>query len=656
MSSYITELSELQFSDLVDIKNFSTILENFFQVTGIPNGLVDPDGTILSQAGWMDACTKFHRSNPISNDACKASNISLMSDSNEHQACSSLCKNGLINYATPIIIEEHQLATLFLGQILHSEPDLNFFRSQAEKFNYDEEAYINSILKIPVIDKKTIQPLIDCLVNMAKVLIENGLANYRQKSLEYRQLQLEDILDSSPVATGWADASGKLHYLSNQFINLFGYTLEEIPTIEHWLQLSFLNTPYRNTEIKPWLDNVLQTRCNSTELESLEISANCKDGVLRRMLMNISWASDRLLISFTDITKHWQSEQRNLVRDKLLKMVATAAPIDETLTALIQQIETESKDAICSVVLLDKDSKCLYNPIAPNLPDFYNNAIDGVKIGVGVGSCGTAAYLGTRVIVDNISTHEYWKDYHQLAEQAGLQSCWSEPIISSSDEVLGTFAIYHAYPCGPSPAEIESITFAANLASIAIENQYTQNELKRQAYFDDLTGLANRRHFIEQAQNEITRSCRYKETLSIIMMDIDNFKKVNDTYGHKIGDRVLEALASVSLTTLRSIDIIGRIGGEEFAILLPNTDIERAEEVAERLRANLAEYQLTINANSIVKFTVSLGVTSYNSNEDISLDSLLHQADQALYQAKNEGRNRIVTYTALMSGDAYENF
>jgi len=665
MSSEHGDISQFQFKDLVDVHTFSTILDGFFQATGIPNGLVGPNGELLSQAGWMDACEKFHRKNAVSNQYCQESNISLMSELNQGSVCGNCCKNGLIDYATPIVIEGQQLATLFLGQVLHTEPNLEFFRAQAKRFNYDEEAYIASILKIPVVDERTVKPLMDCLVDIAKVLAESGLSNYQkivlshqnekiQNSLDStkkRQIQLEDILDSSPVAIGFTDTTGKIEYVNRQFTLLFGYTLNEITNTNDWNLLAYPDEDFRQSVIYPWQESVKSSRNSSNEAENIEVNIRCKDGLTRRILMHASWAGEHILTNFTDISEHWHAEQRNTARNKLLELIAKASPLTEILTALVQQIESESYSSICSILLLDKEGKHLTQPIAPNLPDFYNQAVDGLEIGEGIGSCGTAAYRGERVIVENILTHEYWQNYLPLAEQAGVQACWSEPIISSQGKVLGSFAIYHSEPRTPSESDIEIITFAANLASIAIENQYTHDELKRQAYYDYLTGLANRRYFMEQAQSELSRSSRYQEALSIIMMDIDHFKKVNDTHGHKAGDKVLEVLARISLETLRSIDIIGRIGGEEFAIILPNTDLYQAEEVAERLRTRLAQTPVELTTNSSIHFTASLGVTSYNSNEDISLDSLLNQADQALYQAKNQGRNRVVNYMTLMSVD-----
>ncbi len=167
-----------------------------------------------------------------------------------------------------------------------------------------------------------------------------------------------------------------------------------------------------------------------------------------------------------------------------------------------------------------------------------------------------------------------------------------------------------------------------------------EQELERRAHTDYLTGVSNRGHFKEKAELELTRAIRYQNDLSIFMMDIDHFKLINDNHGHKAGDLVLKKLAEICRQTLREIDVIGRIGGEEFAILLPETNIEEATEVAERLRSELAGTKVPIDDGLPLHFTVSIGVSTLISPND-KIDVLLHMADKALYEAKHQGRNKV---------------
>lgn len=635
------------FRDLVDIDAFDRLMESFYKATGIPNGLISEEGEILSQAGWTKACGQFHRANAQTNQQCQQSNFELIQKLHEGEIACAKCKNGLIDYATPIVIEGERLATLFLGQVLNESPDMNFFRNRSEEFQYDQARYMEAIAEVPIVENERMEALMACLVVMAQMLASNGLARLREAQMEHdlnrsteQRIQLKDLLDSSPIGIGWSTLDGKIEYINHQFTKLFGYELEDIPDIDTWYLKAYPDATYRETVVIPWFKSVIRAYENGTTPPELEGNITCKDGSERHIVVRISWVGDKRLVSFSDMTAHWKSEQRNRAHDRMLEMVAKGAPLSEILYTIVQTIESEDSSSLCSILLLDAEGKHLLSGAAPSLPDFYNDAINGVEIGVGVGSCGTAAFIGKRVVVEDIMNHEYWKPYAQLAQSAGLGACWSEPIISSDGQVLGTFAIYHTQPTAPEEKDIERINFAANLTAVAIENKNVREELERRAYNDYLTGLATRRHFFERAEEEIARHTRHGGALSVLMFDIDNFKQINDLYGHSTGDLVLKKIAHITMETLREIDLIGRIGGEEFAVLLPETGLEEAMVVAERLRKAIEEGEVILNEGLSPRFSASFGVTSAGERS-INIDMLLNRADKALYEAKESGRNRV---------------
>ena len=170
-----------------------------------------------------------------------------------------------------------------------------------------------------------------------------------------------------------------------------------------------------------------------------------------------------------DITAIKQAEKFEQFRSRTLELLAQDVPHTDILAAIVRGVEQLYPAMLCSILLLDSEGRRLGNGVAFSLPEFYNNAIEGLEIGMGAGSCGTAAFTGERVIVDDIATHPYWAPFKELAAQAGLGACWSQPIRSSSGHVLGTFAIYHHEARTPDELEITTIEQAANLASIAID-------------------------------------------------------------------------------------------------------------------------------------------------------------------------------------------
>ena len=180
----------------------------------------------------------------------------------------------------------------------------------------------------------------------------------------------------------------------------------------------------------------------------------------------------------------------------------------------------------------------------------------------------------------------------------------------------------------------------ASQAAVALDNARLHDVVQRQAITDDLTGLVNRRRFIEALDAEVERARRFGAPLTIVLADLDNFKQVNDEFGHHGGDVVLRAFADLIRSHVRDVDVSGRIGGEEFAILLPETDRAGAAHVAERMRRSLNSVPISISEESAIHAASSFGVAELAPEQ--SGDDLFREADAALYRAKNEGKNRVV--------------
>lgn len=171
-----------------------------------------------------------------------------------------------------------------------------------------------------------------------------------------------------------------------------------------------------------------------------------------------------------------------------------------------------------------------------------------------------------------------------------------------------------------------------------------QNKLLEQlANQDMLTGLYNRRQLSDTLKQEIERCKRYDTDLSIIMLDLDHFKNVNDTFGHEFGDYVIKEFANRILSCIRQVDLAFRVGGEEFLVLLPQTDLSGATATAEKIRRHCAEKQFQHDAHSVI-ITVSIGVTAYREHPPKHREEMICHADHALYAAKKQGRNQVVVY------------
>jgi len=167
------------------------------------------------------------------------------------------------------------------------------------------------------------------------------------------------------------------------------------------------------------------------------------------------------------------------LHNQVLKSISQGGSLPAVLDELVRRVEELHPGCLCSILLVDAEGKHLHHGAGPSLPDFYNRAIDGIVIGDGVGSCGTAAYRGERVIVEDIQQHPYWAPYCELAARAGLGACWSQPFKDRDGRVLGTFGIYHPVPMRPTAAEITLIEDYASLACVAVERQRTEEALQQ---------------------------------------------------------------------------------------------------------------------------------------------------------------------------------
>jgi diguanylate cyclase (GGDEF)-like protein len=199
-----------------------------------------------------------------------------------------------------------------------------------------------------------------------------------------------------------------------------------------------------------------------------------------------------------------------------------------------------------------------------------------------------------------------------------------------------------------TPAQREILLYLAGQVSSSIENIVLHERVSEQAVTDELTGLSNNRGFHQLIAKEATRAKRFDHVLSLIMLDIDNFKQINDTYGHLQGDMVLREVARVLRQSSREIDEPARYGGEEMAVALPQTDLEGAYQFAERVRRRIEALDLPVpGGNGSVRVTASFGVASLATAGSADKDHLVAAADAALYEAKRAGKNRTVRASAV---------
>lgn len=250
--------------------------------------------------------------------------------------------------------------------------------------------------------------------------------------------------------------------------------------------------------------------------------------------------------------------------------------------------------------------------------------------------------LGERL--DILLPERFQMQHDMLVQEFGMGDTRHKPSAERSHQIYGRRKDGEEFVAS---SEIFSIGAAddryfATIMRDVSHNRKTEEELLRLAATDPLTGCFNRREFSAIAEREALRASRYHHPLSILMLDLDYFKRLNDTYGHAAGDKALQRFTMICTNALRNVDIFGRWGGEEFVALLPETDLQGATVIAERLRKLTSDNILTFNDHKI-NFSVSIGIAEFKDGET-TVDTAMSRADTAVYDAKKAGRNRISVF------------
>ena len=306
---------------------------------------------------------------------------------------------------------------------------------------------------------------------------------------------------------------------------------------------------------------------------------------------------------------HWQ-------HDLLGSIEVGLAVLDRNYNVLVwnQFMENHS-----GVLPSEIRNKCLFDYFAEIDQDWFKRKAESVF------NLNSAAYI-------------IWEQRPYLFKFAS-----NRPITSASNTMFQNITLF---PLASLKDEVEQICLVVyDVTDEAMNKKGIETlnaELQKISRVDGLTGLFNRRFWEEQFEREYKRLMRSGKPASVIMLDIDHFKKINDTYGHPAGDHIIKTLARIIKTAIRETDVAGRYGGEEFAIFLPETDAKHARLVAERIR-KLAERFVPEYEEHSITFTVSLGIADFNSSYTSHV-AWLEKADNALYQAKESGRNKVCTF------------
>lgn len=333
-----------------------------------------------------------------------------------------------------------------------------------------------------------------------------------------------------------------------------------------------------------------------------------------------------------------ETEQLLRLQTEILEAVAEGEALPAIGRLLCHRAEALAPGATCSILLVD-ENETLRTLAAPSLPDFYSTAIDGLRIGPKVGSCGTAAFRREEVVVSDIATDPLWEEFRALILPLGFKACWSTPIRNPAGTVIATFAFYFREARGPSQLERDIVETCVHLCALAFEHERIRDRNLRLAYYDVLTGLPNRGRYNQLLSEHIAAGLPF----GLILLDIDHLKAVNDTIGHAAGDRLI-ATVGARLGSVNPSLIACRLGGDEFAILVGGCDSHDMLEHWANVVGDAVTGMVEMAGQSF-EAHVTMGGALFGV-DGADGDTLSQNADFALYHAKGARRGGYLAFRA----------
>jgi diguanylate cyclase (GGDEF)-like protein/PAS domain S-box-containing protein len=379
-------------------------------------------------------------------------------------------------------------------------------------------------------------------------------------------------------------------------------------------------------------------------------------GVSEKILLEWSKADGTQVINDFHLVPEWDADgnisnvvaighdisvlktQQRLDKDRSLvfERIVQGGELPDVLAMVTAHVERAIGSHQCAILLLDEKHKCLRIGAAPSLPEEYLQATDQFA----------------QKFSDNGYSHFYWSGFVELAARHNLIVSRYEPILNSENRLLGMLTLYQKSPAQKAELDLNLIRQACNLAAISIERKRIEELVQHQASYDAMTNLPNRRMFGDKLHEEISKANRTDGNVTLLFLDLDRFKAVNDTMGHEIGDMLLVEAATRIHSCVRESDTVARLGGDEFVVLIPDaSDISHLARAAKNIVDALClPFELYGHTAYV---SASIGIASYPSDAD-NVDKLVSCADQAMYAAKDAGRNGFHFYSEELSIRANE--
>jgi diguanylate cyclase (GGDEF)-like protein/PAS domain S-box-containing protein len=354
-----------------------------------------------------------------------------------------------------------------------------------------------------------------------------------------------------------------------------------------------------------------------------------------------------VVCALTDMT---MTKMREVLQHKVLEAMAHGLPLRDVLVLLCREVERVAPEVVAFVMGVDGENR-LRSLAGPSLSPRFRQMIDGLPAGVDAEASVHGALSRQSLVVTDITADSRWADLRETAIEENLAACWLNPIMAADGRVLGQFAFYYREPRAPDAFHQGLADVSMHLCTLALSGEETEARMHRLAFYDTLTGLQNGAMLRAVTQRMLKDSQRADAPLALMFIDLDRFKRVNETRGLSAGDDLLREIARRLVAQVRGIDLVARLGGDEFVVVLPNCSAPQAAVAAERLLNTLGQ-RLDLDGLTLSP-QASIGIAMF-PDDGGDVGALLQHADTAMMQAKANGRGSFCFFRADMNSNARE--
>ncbi|MGE5467947.1 MAG: EAL domain-containing protein [Ignavibacteria bacterium] len=594
------DASEAPIAALIDVASLRLLLDDLTALIGIPTALLDLEGNILQSAGWQRACTGFHRANSRSCANCTESDLFLARHLRRGEFVDYKCKNGLWDVVTPVFVGDQHLGNLYCGQFFYDDDKIDeaFFLAQAGRFGYDAAAYLDAIHEIPRFSRERVRQIMGMIVDLASYLSSLSLSTLR---LTESRSQMEALLQALPDPVWVKDRDGVFVTCNRAFERMLGATAAEIVgKTDHDFLSAELADFFRQKDREAMADT--QPRVNEEWLTHAGSRQQVLLETIKTSLSGPAGTPIGVLGIARDIT------ERKRVEEHL---------------HLMSRVFSNSGEAI---VITDAENRVLaVNRQFTNLTGYGPEEVVGKD--PRILSAGNTPPETYQEMWAALAKNDYWQG--ELWDRRKTGEAYPKRLaISVVRDADGNVLNYIG--------SFEDIT----------DQKAAEDRIRFLAHHDALTGLPNRLSLNERLEQSMAFARRFQQSLAIMLIDLDNFKSINDTLGHSAGDQLLVQVAQRLLGAVRGSDIVARLGGDEFVLVLTGIEGDAyATEIAGKLVGRVSE-PYAIDGKE-VRTSPSVGICFY-PRDAIETSDLIKNADIAMYHAKASGRSNFQFFAEEM--------